>query len=94
MVLVAVCGELAELPSARPWPATRWRADGGTTFPAMARPGGTTTSFRPWFGLRRNLIGLLKDAHHVGHRLAVTRRGPTPADHNPLADVGRSEPDL
>jgi hypothetical protein len=39
-------------------------------------------------------VRLLKDAQHVGHRLAVTRCGPTPADHDPLADVGRCEPDL
>jgi hypothetical protein len=37
---------------------------------------------------------LLENAQDVGDLFAVTRCGPTPADDDPLADIGRCEPDL
>jgi hypothetical protein len=64
-------------------------------FPGEGAPGRDYDQL-PVRGADRERTGvrLLKDAEHVGHRLAVTRCGPTPADHDPLADVGRCEPDL
>jgi hypothetical protein len=37
---------------------------------------------------------LLENAQHVGDLFAVTRAGPAPADHDPLADIGGCEADL
>jgi hypothetical protein len=37
---------------------------------------------------------LLENAHDVGDLLAVIWAGPAPADHDPLTDIGRCEPDL
>ncbi len=37
---------------------------------------------------------LLENAQDVGDLLAIIWAGPTPADNNPLADIGRCEPDL
>src|SRR5215469_16262511 len=39
-------------------------------------------------------VVLLEDAQHVGDLLAGIWAGPTPADHDALADVGRCQPDL
>ena len=39
-------------------------------------------------------VMLLENAHDVGDLLAIIWAGPTPADNNPLADIGRCEPDL
>ena len=39
-------------------------------------------------------VSLLKDAQDVGDHLAATLRGPAPADHDPLTDIGGCEPDL
>jgi len=93
--LVAVRGERAELPSAvRPasTPRAGRRCD---NLPGEGAPGRHYDQL-PVRGADCEGTGvrLLKDAQNVGHRLAVTRCGPTPADHDPLADVGRCEPDL
>jgi len=37
---------------------------------------------------------LLEDAQDVSHLLAAIGAGAAPADHDPLADISRSEPDL
>src|SRR6185295_10791465 len=37
---------------------------------------------------------LLQNAQDVGDLFAVTRAGPAPADHDPLADIGGCEADL
>jgi hypothetical protein len=37
---------------------------------------------------------LLEDAQDVGDLLAAIGGGAAPADHDPLADIGRCEPDL
>lgn len=39
-------------------------------------------------------VMLLENAQHVGDLLAIIWAGPAPADNDPLADVGRGEPDL
>jgi hypothetical protein len=39
-------------------------------------------------------VMLLENAQDVGDLLAIIWAGPTPADNNPLADIGRCEPDL
>jgi hypothetical protein len=39
-------------------------------------------------------VVLLEDAEHVRDLLAGIWAGPAPADHNPLANIGRREPDL
>jgi hypothetical protein len=40
------------------------------------------------------VVMLLENAQDVGDLLAAIGAGPTPADHDPLADIGRCEPDL
>jgi hypothetical protein len=49
----------------------------------------------PVTGADREGMGvmLLEDAHDVGDLLAVIWAGPAPADHDPLTDIGRCEPD-
>ena len=37
---------------------------------------------------------LLQDAQDVGDLLTIIRAGAAPADHDALADIGRSQPDL
>jgi hypothetical protein len=37
---------------------------------------------------------LLEDAQDVGDLVAAVGAGAAPADHDPLADIGRCEPDL
>jgi hypothetical protein len=39
-------------------------------------------------------VSLLKDAEDVGDLLFATSCGPAPPDHDPLADISGSEPDL
>jgi hypothetical protein len=39
-------------------------------------------------------VMLLENAQDVGDLLAVIWAGPAPADHDPLTDIGRCEPDL
>ena len=50
----------------------------------------------PVTGADREGMGvmLLENAQDVGDLLAIIWAGPTPADNNPLADIGRCEPDL
>jgi hypothetical protein len=50
----------------------------------------------PFTGAHCERTGLspFKDAQDVGDYLAATWCGPTPPDHDPLADIGRGEPDL
>ncbi len=39
-------------------------------------------------------VSLFQDAQDVSDRLPFARSGSTPADHDPLADIGGREPDL
>jgi hypothetical protein len=95
-VLVAVRGALAAPPSARHRASTalagwrRWH-----DLPGEGAPGRDNDQL-PGRGAdcKGTGVRLLKDAQHVGNLLAVTWRGPTPADHDPLANIGGCEPDL
>jgi hypothetical protein len=42
----------------------------------------------------RTGVSFLKNAQDVRDHLAATSYGPTPPDHDPLADIGGGEPDL
>src|SRR5580700_561039 len=58
--------------------------------------GGRDHDQRPVTGADRegSRVILLENAQHVGDLFAVTRAGPAPADHDPLADIGGCEADL
>ena len=83
--------------SSRRWAAGKrpCRVSGSPVREAWGRPGAGGDHHQvPLTGADRegSGVGLLKHAQHVGHLLAVTRSWP-PADHHPLADIGRGEPD-
>ena len=58
--------------------------------------GGRDHDQRPVRGADRegSRVILLQNAQDVGDLFAVTRAGPAPADHDPLADIGGCEADL
>ena len=58
--------------------------------------GGRDHDQRPVTGADRegSRVILLENAQDVGDLFAVTRAGPAPADHDPLADIGGCEADL
>ena len=58
--------------------------------------GGRDHDQRPVRGADRegSRVILLENAQDVGDLFAVTRAGPAPADHDPLADIGGCEADL
>ena len=58
--------------------------------------GGRDYDQRPVRGADRegSRVILLENAQDVGDLFAVTRAGPAPADHDPLADIGGCEADL
>lgn len=58
--------------------------------------GGRDHDQRPVRGADRegSRVILLQNAQDVGDLFAVTRAGPEPADHDPLADIGGCEADL
>ena len=58
--------------------------------------GGRDHDQRPVRGTDRegSRVMLLENAQDVGDLFAVTRAGPAPADHDPLADIGGCEADL
>jgi hypothetical protein len=58
--------------------------------------GGRDHDQRPVTGTDREgrRVILLENAQDVGDLVAVTRAGPAPADHDPLADIGGCEADL
>ena len=58
--------------------------------------GGRDHDQRPVRGADRegSRVVRLENAQDVGDLFAVTRAGPTPADHDPLADIGGCEADL
>ena len=58
--------------------------------------GGRDHDQRPVTGTDRegSRVILLENAQDVGDLFAVTRAGPAPADHDPLADIGGCEADL
>ena len=73
----------------------RFCGAGGTTFPARARAAGITTSAPSEVRTAKEArVILLENAQDVGDLFAVTRAGPAPADHDPLADIGGCEADL
>jgi hypothetical protein len=83
--------------SSRRWAAGKrpCRVSGSPVREAWGRPGAGGDHHQvPLTGADRegSGVGLFKHAQHVGHLLAVTRSWP-PADHHPLADIGRGEPD-
>ena len=58
--------------------------------------GGRDHDQRPVRGADRegSRVSLLENAQDVGDLFAVTRAGPAPADHDPLADIGGCEADV
>ena len=73
----------------------RFCGAGGTTFPARARAAGITTSAPSEVRTAKEAGSfVLENAQDVGDLFAVTRAGPAPADHDPLADIGGCEADL